>query len=50
MSDDFLPERDLLSELIALVNQGEVFSDIHIEQDACIIGGMGTSTPALRGV
>lgn len=34
MTDDLLPSRDLLSELIALVNAGQTFSDIHIEQDA----------------
>ncbi|UOD29642.1 Flp pilus assembly complex ATPase component TadA [Massilia violaceinigra] len=37
MGDEFLAGRDLLSELIALVNKGEVFSDIHIEQDARIM-------------
>ncbi len=37
MSDDFLAERDLLGELIALVNEGQVFSDIHIEQDALMM-------------
>jgi twitching motility protein PilT len=34
MTDDFLLSRDLLHEIIALVNAGQTFSDIHIEQDA----------------
>ena len=34
MTDDFLGSRDLLDEIIALVNAGRTFSDIHIEQDA----------------
>jgi twitching motility protein PilT len=34
MTDDFLGSRDLLTEIIALVNAGQTFSDIHIEQDA----------------
>lgn len=33
MSDDFSISRELLEELIALVNSGQTFSDIHIEQD-----------------
>lgn len=33
MNNDFL-SRELLSEIIALVNAGQTFSDIHIEQDA----------------
>ena len=33
MSDDFSISRELLEELIALVNSGQSFSDIHIEQD-----------------
>ncbi len=37
MNDDVFAQRDLLSELIALVNEGQVFSDIHIEQDAPIM-------------
>lgn len=34
MTDDFLGSRDLLDEIIALVNAGRTFSDIHVEQDA----------------
>ena len=34
MTDDFALSRDLLGEIIALVNSGQTFSDIHIEQDA----------------
>ena len=34
MSDNLLPSRNLLSDIIALVNTGQTFSDIHIEQDA----------------
>lgn len=37
MSDNSPAGRDLLTELISLVNQGEVFSDIHIEQDERIM-------------
>jgi twitching motility protein PilT len=37
MSRDVSPVRDLLQELISLVNIGRVFSDIHIEQDAPIM-------------
>ncbi|MYM98729.1 type IV pilus twitching motility protein PilT [Duganella vulcania] len=37
MSDNSPAGRDLLTELISLVNQGVVFSDIHIEQDARIM-------------
>lgn len=33
MSNDFFISRDLLAELISLVNSGQTFSDIHIEQD-----------------
>jgi twitching motility protein PilT len=33
MSDDFSISRDLLQELISLVNSGQTFSDIHIEPD-----------------
>ncbi len=33
MNDDFALSRDLLGEIIALVNSGQTFSDIHIEQD-----------------
>src|SRR6476661_4208375 len=36
MNDD-LPTRDLLAEIIALVNAGQVFSDIHVEQDAPVM-------------
>lgn len=34
MSNDTFPLRDLLSEMIGLVNTGQTLSDIHIEQDA----------------
>jgi twitching motility protein PilT len=37
MSNDLSPIRDLLAEIIALVNAGRTFSDIHIEQDAPIM-------------
>ena len=37
MSNDFFADRDLLGELISLVNEGQVFSDIHIEQDALVM-------------
>jgi twitching motility protein PilT len=37
MNDEFLAERDLLWELMSLVNEGQVFSDIHIEQDAPVM-------------
>ena len=37
MYDDDVAERDLLSELIGLINNGQVFSDIHIEQDMPIM-------------
>jgi twitching motility protein PilT len=37
MGDDFFAERNLLVELMSLVNEGRVFSDIHIEQDAPIM-------------
>ncbi|HVK93284.1 MAG TPA: ATPase, T2SS/T4P/T4SS family [Noviherbaspirillum sp.] len=33
MSNDFSVSRDLLYELISLVNSGQSFSDIHMEQD-----------------
>lgn len=33
MSNDFSISRDLLDELISLVNSGQSFSDIHLEQD-----------------
>lgn len=33
MSNDFSIARELLDELIALVNSGQSFSDIHLEQD-----------------
>jgi twitching motility protein PilT len=33
MPNDFSLSRDLLDELIALVNSGQSFSDIHLEQD-----------------
>lgn len=33
MSNDFSVTRDLLDELITLVNSGQSFSDIHLEQD-----------------
>jgi twitching motility protein PilT len=33
MSNDFSVSRDLLYEIIALVNSGQTFSDVHIEQD-----------------
>ena len=33
MSNDFSLSRDLLEELISLVNSGQSFSDIHLEQD-----------------
>lgn len=33
MSNDFSVSRDLLDELISLVNSGQSFSDIHLEQD-----------------
>jgi twitching motility protein PilT len=33
MSDDFSISRELLDELISLVNSGQSFSDIHLEQD-----------------
>jgi twitching motility protein PilT len=34
MTDDLLGSRDLLDEIIALVNAGRTFSDIHLEQGA----------------
>jgi twitching motility protein PilT len=34
MSNDFSVSRDLLYEIIALVNSGQTFSDVHVEQDA----------------
>lgn len=34
MTNDFSVSRDLVHELIALVNTGQTFSDIHLEQDA----------------
>ncbi|RJF96863.1 twitching motility protein PilT [Noviherbaspirillum cavernae] len=34
MSNDFSVSRDLLYEIISLVNSGQTFSDIHVEQDA----------------
>jgi len=34
MINDFSVSRDLLYEIIALVNSGQTFSDIHLEQDA----------------
>lgn len=34
MSNDTFPLRDLLSEMIGLINTGQTLSDIHIEQDA----------------
>ncbi|HEY8608098.1 MAG TPA: ATPase, T2SS/T4P/T4SS family [Noviherbaspirillum sp.] len=37
MSDDFSISRDLLQDLIALVNSGQTFSDIHIEPDMPIM-------------
>ncbi|MET3133323.1 twitching motility protein PilT [Oxalobacteraceae bacterium GrIS 1.11] len=37
MGDDCFAVRDLLGELISLVNEGQVFSDIHIEQDAPVM-------------
>jgi twitching motility protein PilT len=37
MTDEFFERRDLLAELILLVNEGQVFSDIHIEQDAPVM-------------
>jgi twitching motility protein PilT len=37
MSNDFSATRDLLKEIIALVNAGQTFSDIHLEQDAPIM-------------
>ncbi len=37
MSDDFALSRDLLGEIIALVNSGQTFSDIHVEQDAPVM-------------
>ena len=33
MSNDFSLSRDLLEELISLVNSRQSFSDIHLEQD-----------------
>ena len=33
MSNDFSLSRDLVEELISLVNSGQSFSDIHLEQD-----------------
>ncbi|MTV41070.1 type IV pilus twitching motility protein PilT [Duganella radicis] len=37
MSNDFSLSRDLLDELISLVNSGQSFSDIHLEQDMPIM-------------
>jgi twitching motility protein PilT len=37
MTNDFSVTRDLLHEIIALVNAGQTFSDIHLEQDAPIV-------------
>lgn len=37
MSDNFSLSRDLLDELISLVNSGQCFSDIHLEQDMPIM-------------
>lgn len=37
MTNHLSLSRDLLDEIIALVNAGQVFSDIHIEQDAPIM-------------
>jgi len=37
MSNDFSVTRDLLDELITLVNSGQSFSDIHLEQDMPIM-------------
>ncbi len=37
MSNDFSVSRDLLDELISLVNSGQSFSDIHLEQDMPIM-------------
>jgi len=37
MSNEFSISRDLINELIALVNSGQTFSDIHIEQDMPIM-------------
>lgn len=34
MMHNFLGSRDLLEEIIELVNSGQAFSDIHVEQDA----------------
>ncbi|HWW08242.1 type IV pilus twitching motility protein PilT [Collimonas sp.] len=34
MSDDHFPLRDLIYEILDLVNSGRTFTDIHIEQDA----------------
>lgn len=37
MTNDFSVTRDLLYEIIALVNAGQTFSDIHLEQDAPVM-------------
>lgn len=37
MTNEFSASRDLLYEIISLVNAGQTFSDIHIEQDAPIM-------------
>ncbi|RZI42217.1 twitching motility protein PilT [Herbaspirillum sp. HC18] len=37
MANDFSLSRDLLAEIITLVNAGQTLSDIHIEQDAPIM-------------
>lgn len=37
MKNDFSLSRDLIQEILALVNSGQTFSDIHIEQDAPIM-------------
>ncbi|CDG82321.1 type IV pilus twitching motility protein PilT [Janthinobacterium agaricidamnosum] len=37
MSQDFFPERNVLWELMSLINTGRVFSDVHIEQDMPIM-------------
>lgn len=37
MRNDFSLSRDLIQEIIEMVNSGQVFTDIHIEQDAPIM-------------
>jgi len=37
MKNDFSLSRDLIQEILALVNSGQTFSDIHLEQDAAIM-------------